>query len=480
MTNRVYYPEARVIVYATFAGTSLRGTGTGAFAALGVEEEPVIAFPALPMACEVQRNSYDQADSWSVDFDYRDFPVAPQSLEACAIEVYLYDRGSLRADLATLVGPGTQGDLSQARMEPAISGLCDSAMVEWGENGAIVTLEGQDYTALFLEKTWKTKDRITSSAEAKAAGLPKRSTKKSDVGHPEDIPSGRALDVILRELIAEVDVTGRIKLDVRTGGVTIPVVGKEVSRTVKSGFKTDRDASYWTVMSKLARLYGFILFVEGPRVVLSMPQVLRQGTDRIFRLRWGENLKTLRMERQLGKERVPQIEVRSYDDQTRTTLVARFPEKNQRATTGIGTRRDERRTYTIYGIRDMAVLLRYAENLYDLIGRGEQETEFSTDDLRDPGALDFLSLRTSDAILIEFDAIWEEVRNMDPAQIQAVLLERGYPANVASFLSQNYQKLDSLKAPQYLKEARLSWDVNDGVSIEGKLINFVTLDGASP
>lgn len=449
--SRVFYPEARVVVYACFEGTALAGAG-----AFGSSlPEPVVAFPVLPVSADICRNGYQQADSWSIDFDYDDFPIAPQSLKSCAVEIYLYDRGSLNADLASLVGTAANPGL-----EPVISGLCDDVQVECTEQGSIVTLEGQDYTGLFLEHSWRTTD-------AK--------------GHPAPIPSGRPLDDILRDLIREVDVTGRITLEVRVAdGVRLPVVGAATSRTVKSGFKADSDASYWTVMSKIARVHGFLLFVEGSRVVLSTPDSVHNRLEQVYRLRWGRNIKMLRMSRALGKERVPQIEVRCYDDETRTTLVERFPERGQQATTGIGTKRDERRIHTLYGIRDREILRRFARNLYELIARGEQEAEVETDDLVDQEGLDFLQLRAGSALMIEFDAAWNEVRNLQPAQIYSILIGKGFPPMTAQFLTENYRRIEALQSPLYVHEARLRWDVDDGVSVEANLINFVDPRNGDP
>lgn len=451
-----YYPEARVVVYATFEGTSLAGAG-----AFGSSlSEPVVAFPTLPLSADVQRNSYDQADSWSVDFDHDDFPIAPESLKACAVEIYIYDKGSLRADLASIAGTPARPEL-----EPVVSGLVDSVKVESdGDGGRVVTLEGQDYTALFLQAGWKTTARTSDGK-----------------GSPASIPVGQRLDTLLERLISEVDVTGRIKLDVRLrDGAQLPVVGAAVTRTVRNGFRTDQDASYWSVMSKIARVHGFLIYVEGTRVVLTTPDNVFTRLDRLFRLRWGSKIKALRMERQLGKERVPQIEVRAYDDETRTTLVERYPAAAQQASTGIGTKRDERQVHVLYGVRDKRILAQFARTLYELIGRGEQQVEVETDDLRDEQDLDLLALRTGDAIYIEFDPVWREVRNLEPPQIYAILIEKGYPPNASRFLAENYKRLEMLRAPLYLREARISWDADQGVSVSATLINFVAGDGTTP
>ncbi len=109
------------------------------------------------------------------------------------------------------------------------------------------------------------------------------------------------------------------------------------------------------------------------------------------------------MSRNMGKERVPQVEVLSYDERTRKALIGKFPRKGQKVTTGVGTKRNEILTSVLRGITDQGILDRLAEVQYNLLARTEQEVAFSTDELVDESDKNLLYLKSGDAFFLQFD-----------------------------------------------------------------------------
>ena len=290
LSNRanVYYPQARVtlsVVFETFG-----------------EPQSPKTFPVTPRSITIYSNSYKEADTWSVEFDAQDLPFSPDLIRAGACEIYLFQTAGIGQLPEVIRAKDDPKTAKLEGLEPSIVGLFDEASLSMDESGRAVTIDGTDYTSLFIAKPWNSK---TSGKKGR-------------------VPSGKSLDRVLQDLMNQVESASVMTLDVRPAKTVLPTVGSAEARANKKGLPGR--GSYWDVMVDLALRYGFVLYIEGLRVVLvELASFVQEKRETVRKMVWGRNLTSLRMSRRIGKEQVPVIEVRSYDDKKRKVVKARFP-----------------------------------------------------------------------------------------------------------------------------------------------------------
>jgi hypothetical protein len=506
--SKLFYPGCRAILQVVFD-------------TFGDDDDEPVVIPVLVKSATVHANSYRQADSYEITFDAGDLPFDPRLIRAGAAEVYLFQtdgledsaRVSSRKDpladldagatgargptdaLALELGAFASKDRFTYQQKPRIAGLFDRTDIELSEDGKWVSINGQDYTAHLASIQWK----------------------PNPDGSARRIPIGKRIDELLDDLLAEADPTGRLRIDVRgLEEADLPVVGEGEVRGNARGIPVDQKTTYWDVMYKIAIRYGFILFVDALDVVLTRPKTITdKDTTTIKRLVWGKNLEHLRLERELGKEQVPTIVVKSYDPITRKTITVEYPDgqidhsrqKKVSQTKIRGTeirahttekhraraatrrrgkqtttlrKRDEYEIVTVYGISDRKALERIAESRYHLIGKSERRCVATTRDLKDMRESDMLNLSAGDAVMIEWDEFNRELLSNpnvpDEAKVEH-LVDRGYNRAVARLVAKRYAQLEGLDRPLRVKEATYEFDVDDGISIELELYDFIMVDG---
>ena len=484
---RVFYPQARAILQVVFD-------------AYGTDDDDTEAFviPVLPKDLRITRNSYRQADSWELTFDANDLPIDPQLVRGGAAEIFLFQVPGITDD-QRVVNRANAFDnsanrkrrdavddlLLDARQEaavskftfdnkPAIVGLFDNHSLSFSSSGKWVTISGQDYTDFLLKKQW----RPTPSGRARR------------------IPTGRRLDIIMRDILAEADTEGR--LSIRVEGIdpaSLPIVGAKETRCHRRGIPVQQDTSYWDVLYKLALRHGTICYVRGLDVVVTRPANVHEGYDRrIKRLTWGHNVSNLELTRRLGKEATPVIVIKATDPETRETILIDFPvgafkKIRQRGggTTKTGkprkmsiTKTEEYQIVPVFGITDRAVLRRAAELRYNLLARGERTVRISTRDLQDADGNNLLELETGDAVMFEFaDFNREVISNPEvPAAAKvAHLVRRGYGEAVAQAIARHYDMLSFIERPLRVREIGYDYSSASGVDIEIEAVDFVVVDG---
>lgn len=509
--SKVFYPQARAVLQVVFDG----------FGGLSADTAPKI-IPVIPKEVSIHRNTYKQADGWEMTFDAHDFPIDPQLVRAGSAEIYLFATEGLRDDQRLLSRQltsqqaryaalyGTDGVATLAEEQnlalskrdftlgqaPQIFGLFDDHSIDFSSSGRWVTISGQDYTAFLAARQWGT-DGTISTKKAMAANKSdvrrsKRAGKKGKGGGPlRRIPTGERLDLLLAKLLVEAD--PRNVMTFRVEGIDeekLPVVGKNAPRSQKRGIPTTENMSYWDVMYGLALRHGCILFVRGLDVVLARPQNLNGLFDpRIKRLAWGKNIESLQMSRRLGKEKVPRIVVRAYDETGRQTTEVEYPEGKQEVPNGtLGVSQDEFELVPVYGITDRAVLLDLAESLFHLRGHTERTVVLRTQDLEDLGfngqaAHSLMNLAAGDAVAVEFlefnlnHAMLQDGSIAEEVKVQH-LVARGYNYEIAQIIAQRYQALKFLQRPLRIREVSFEYSADDGISIEMELVDFIVVDGA--
>jgi len=468
---KVFYPNARAILQVVFDGF-----GTSA------QDTPPKIIPIIPKSLTVHKNSYRQADSWELVFDARDLPIDPALIRAGAVEIFLFQASGLDHEqrvldrklskinipnykprdmvdeIALEIGRADAIDKLARSTKPIIAGLFDEANMEMTPNGRWMSISGQDYTDHLI--------KIQYPPDKK--------------GRARRIPTGRKLDVILAQLLAEADPTGRLRIKLRgLSKSDMPTVGNTEVRGNKRGIPVESSTSYWDVMYKVAIRYGFILFVDGIEVVLSRPKNIKSDkTTKILKFAWGHNILNMEMKRNLSKQQVPQIIVQGYDPKRKKSTSVAYPEKADKKPTGIGVKRNEYQFVPVYGISDPKVLRRMAENLFNLLGSGERKLTMTTKDLRDMRGDDLLSLATGDALSIKFDPFNREIlQGLPDGEKVKYLTDRGYGFAIAQVISESYTKLEMLTRPLRVREVTYEFSQEEGVTIELELQEFIVVGG---
>jgi hypothetical protein len=412
-----------------------------------------VSLPTVkPMAVRVLRNSYNKPDSFHIEFDAKSLPINPKQLRACGVDIYLWAASTPNA-------PAPVDAAGNLLLQPVLSGLVDDVATRYDGEGNVVELDGQDYTALFSQRSWDQKRRV---------------------------PSGLRLDLQLEQLMREADkgATLRLRVEPESLRAELPVVGSAYRRVNKKGTPMKEKASWWDAMYRMAQQHSFILFVDGHDVVLTRPQVLhdsraglRPGDSPprpIYRFAWGRNLASLELQRHMGKEINPTIEVRSYDERVRRTISARYPARSEKAPTGVGTDREQVQVYTLHGVTSEAVLRQTARTVYELIAKGEQSVTIRTRDLVDLLGADVMQMRTGDAAALLIDFFRPEaLENLPEAVRCARLIAAGLPEGAARYIAHNYDVVDALKGPFRVREVTFDYSVTDGIDVTATLQQFV-------
>jgi hypothetical protein len=526
---RRYFPGCRAILQVVLDDFGAIGSADGedhedgGDAEVGSAGHPIV-IPVMPKTVTIHKNSYRQADSYELTFDAGDLPFDPRIIRAGESEIFLFQTDGLnptgrvlsRKDSLSDPDPRAQAqrdpmdtlaleldaraakDKFTYKNKPNIAGLWDRSDLDLSSDGKWVTINGQDYTGMLAAEQWK----------PNADGTARR------------IPIGKRVDLLLADVLAEADPTGKLAIEVRDlDPETLPIVGANEVRGSARGIPVEQKTSYWDVIYNVATRVGLIAFVDGVDVVLTRPKTITANDGgKIKRLAWGHNLEHLKLEREYGKEQAPTIVMRGYDPVARKTIEVKYPtgqvdfgkrkpHVNEVKVRGTQTRakttekhrthppskkkktvttiheRDEYQIIPMYGISDRATLLRAAQNRYQMIGRAERRVIASTRDLKDMRESDMLGITAGDAVLIDWDEFNREMlQNPGVSEAEKVehLVVRGFNREVARVIARRFDALVGLDRPLRVKEATLSWDVEDGINIEVELYDFIMVDGIRP
>lgn len=501
----VWYPEARAVI-----NVILDGYGDPD------DDSEILTIPVLPKSLTVHKNSYKQADSWEMVFDANDLPADPDLIRSGSCEIYLFQTNGIKPDQRIVsrqepitddpTGFRPRDPIDEIQLElglpsardrflngnkPLVAGLFDEDSMQLDSSGKWITLSGQDYTAYLAGLQWP----------------------PTPAGRARKIPTGRRIDDILSEILAEADPDQRLRLDVRNiEDADLPIVGASETSNNGRGIPVEQDTKYWDVMYKLATRHGLIIFVDGLDVVLSRPQNLESNNlSRVLKFAWGQNIESLQLTRSLGKEQVPTIVVKGYDPKTKKTITVEFPEGKREINTKVAKgdvkkttsvqrikaksahpkkhgkhvttvkRKDEYEIIPLYGISDPALLRKAAENLFHLLGRAERRVIMRTKDLKDLEDTNVLQVRAGSAVQIAFDDYNRELlANPDvPLESKVAHLEsRGYNETVAQEFAARFVALEALRRPLRVRECTFDYDIDAGISIEMEMVDFVVVDGA--
>jgi hypothetical protein len=452
----IIYPECRINLSVVFDG-------------FGGPDDPKVIPDIIPFAVNCHLNSYKEADTWEVTFDAK-------RMRSAAVEIFIFNKASLTT-------PQNWYDENNL----IVTGLVDQGTILEDKDGGKISFTGRDYTALMIDRQWD------PSKSGKGGRVPDGNLEEVVQQLVDEATNSKLTGRTLTVKIFDVDLEPEVRSvnsTVLRNKVTIPKTTKAKSRK-KRGVSVKADSTYWDVIYKLCLSYGFIVFVKGFDVIITKPHVLQDLAQTQYRVAYGRNLEKLEVERKMSKEAVPQIRVRSYDPKTQTVIEGFYPSsddidaqtrgkdkkgKGGGFLTGVGTKREEYKVFTVPDVKDVKVLDDIARTTYYTLARGEGVVRFSTPALLDLTNADLLKMRAGDSVEVVWDAFNSEIM-LDPKvsreQKLTVLLSLGYSYEVASLVASQYTKLDYFRQPFYVKEVNFTWDKDSGLKVDVEAMNFI-------
>jgi len=473
--SELYHPQCRVslsIVFEGFGSTQPLGPAEASGAGpkkVGQDSNPTI-IRLLPREAVVNLTGYKEADTWSLTFDAKQLPISPDLVRSMAVEIYMFDAGS--------VNPEIEHFANEEHL--MVLGLADNMSMAYTANGHEVTCDGRDYTSLLIDKHWDPTIRI---------------------------PTGEKISQVVQEIVdvaTQKNTHNGLSLTVEyVSDQPEPFVGVYTTKTNKKGKPVKSGENAWDVIYKMVLTEGLIVFVRGLKVIITDPQTLTlQNANRARKVVYGRNLSSLKVDRKLGKEKVPQIEVTGYSSRKRGGIVARFPDStdlknkdNNKRLSGVGTKDEEIAKYVVHGVDDEALLKKWAESMYNSRARAEAKIHFVTKSLKDltlaavlgpapPGgataagtlgtaAQDMLKLRAGDPIVIGFDPFnGALMQTMTFEQRFAYLRAQGYSVALSKLVAIEYNRIDQFKRPFYVRDVQVTWSFKEGITLDVEAVNY--------
>lgn len=421
MRTAIYHPRARVMLEVLLEGRS-----------------DTIKLDVEPREIEVVRNAPREADTCRVVLDYRHLPLDPRSIRGILIGAFLGDVGEASAELAT-------DSTTRAFIGPA-----DSPSAELAEDGETVTLEGRDYTALFLDQPW---------------------TRSIDL-------RGKTLRQVVEEIVAEVP---------GASGLTLAFTGEAESVRPMDllGRKTwspqDHDDA-WTVLTQICGHAGYLPVVELD--TLWITTLAELGTHEAFLL-YGEDVDRLAYRRQAREVTTGQIKVVCWDDFARETRTATYPATPAATRVALGPSGAETAAgrvieHYVSGTFTQQDLDRLAEAIYTEAVRSQLDGEIETREMRD------LDERTDLWHLTAGDLVHLTLGKDDPGIVsgmshgEAVAYlsapPRGLDRQVADAVVTAWEHAEASASMFLVRRAAHRWQVDDGYSLSVEFQSFIGAD----
>lgn len=419
---RVYYPRCLVQLQVVF--DSLTAT----------DDDRVHNFTVEPREVTVERNSYRAADTATIKLDYSDAPFDPRAVKAMNATVLMGDAES------------ADGDLSEFAEDYLIwEGAIDEPSINLSESGETVTLEGRDYTGIFLDTKWM----------------------------------GGAIDLTppLEDVLAAVKATV-------PGLETIDFIWYDDADSVvlskifgKTKFAPQPDDDVWTVIVDLCNIAGLLPVIELDAMIVR--GATSSVGETVVGFNYGTDVESLEFSRKLNGARNSQILVRCWDDQARKTREAKYPPDP--IVTGKRVSKKGKVTpqlaailpFSVQGAYSEADLSAKAQQIYEGLAREQVDVKLTTREMWSDNERLWL-MQASDVVVVRLgkDDLGS-LKGVSQAEATNFLQARGYSADVARALVAAGRRAEDLATTFYVKSARHKWSRDNGYELELELINFV-------
>ena len=478
----VYYPKGAAALHILLE--NFEPIGSDAYAA---SEDASLNKPKkLSVECrmaEVEINNYTEADTCTISLDYKQFPFDPRTIRSLGITVHIEDvKSNVDGQRNKKIELTTENTIFQ--------GFADESSISFDEVTREVTIEGRDYTGLFIDR------RV----------LDKK-------GQQVPIKIKQTIAENIRNLIQlNPSTKDKITLDQRVGTTRTIDPNFNIAKELQNQGKTD---SYWDVMNIMAERAGAIIYVEQDRVVLTKPRNLYANPN-LIQMVYGTNIKQLSFARKIGRIRNSNVRVYSTDNEGRRNnkilsieipkdardpaFIKRFG--NKRITIPVlradGTTDPKgedapHMKFKVPNVRSRKKLIEIGEKTFAELSRQELEGELTTNDMefrireyreapggglvatRRPDQIaNFRDIRIGtpiEIVLSQFDM--DKIRSIKSRDDRKdFLLKRGYPEEIAADFAESLSKVTNYF---YTKSLSISINEDQGFQMTIQFINFIDL-----
>lgn len=451
-----YYPRAVLLLKVRWEDAQYKAkTGNASKPDEKVLVEDVIT--VFPKTVRIQINSYQEADTFSAEIDYKSFPFDPRTIRACQVTVLMKD--------------------SQAEYRPTddtdamFTGFADEESITFDEGRRVVKLEGRDLTSLFIDKKYG----------------------KGTVDLTKTIKQH------FESFVKEIPGAAKIKVEARPDDLPLPKLSEFWPGGSAALMNVKNDDTYWGVVQEVASRAALIAYIENDKLIITKPRTLYdESKQKAVRFIYGKNVKSLEYKKKIGRRKGFNIIVRSMNERDKVVIEAKIPAQATEAwSNATGIPNIEIRTpdldkegkqipyadlkpapyiaFLIPKIVYQAQLVEIGEQTYEAMAReqieGSLET-FDMDALQVNGSIfDLLKLRMGAAVQVQVDQpdLKALTAITSSEEQQRFLLRRGYSANVAKALSENLRKLSDF---MYVKGVEFNLSATS-LSIKIDFINFI-------
>lgn len=446
----IYYPRALVVVEALFKAD--------------VETR---VFVVTPYNVEWRRNNPRAADTATITLPYRDFPLDPRILSAVHVLVYAADAG------------GSEVVLEMSPQNLRFQGFVDVPETTLSDDEAEVKFECRDYTALYLDRSWRrVADEEIGKSKKSRILLPKNTTLKAFV---EDVvkrirPEG-ATAFEEPPIVFDSDVVAAQRVDKRAGKNRLAM--------------RDSDTA-WDVLTMVCEWFGQIPSWDldpevGPvlriRPASSFSQV-------VAKLTFGENVERISFRRDLMAPERKAIRLIAWNPRLGEVVEGLWPELGQASgensmtldenavKTSVTTRSNLKRVqYVVEGDYTEADLTDMAELLYEEQAQGRIMGTVDTPHMMDLEDINLLDLSNGDRLICRLGPEVDAGLGTRPEDQAFVLSDPGrsnaLPFDVALALTTAHAEIADLEIEFFVLEARHTWDHLEGYAITVDFTDFL-------
>jgi hypothetical protein len=464
----------------------------------------------VPIAVNVGRNGIRTASTLSADLRFRDLPIDPRVVRACAVEFYLgtvseedFKRGVSGGLRATPGGapsgtggsplhlvPDTYQDRhGRTRTNLRFQGWVDEWSASWPDDDEpIVHIECTDNTRLLIDQ----------GAPPQLVLDAKIPLDRSIATYLSNFPQFRGLGV-----------------EYRPAGGPIPMLEEALARTAfrprlgpGPGGGGDK-MTVWDFITDVCGSVGHTVRIENTTIVIQRARTLYSNafsgrpddpftgrtlpSGRVLTRRlmvYGRNIADMEFKRKFSRGAPTNIEVRCYHGRRKKTLVARFPDARSK-TPGTtpqtrphpGNANEQKwLVIRVRGVQDEATLRIVAQSIYESFNRNELQVSFTTKSLAtfggdnlDPDALD---LMPGDAIDVEINREATEittagfVEDRTATAAEEFLKGLGYSPAFAAAYSKAATNI-GVPVTFRVKKVGLDWSNEEGVTIDVEAVNYI-------
>ena len=492
MKRKVYYPKAIAKL-----GVLLHNYGQG-------EQSKAYIHTVIPESVVVNKNSYQQADDFSLTLRFEDLPFDPRLARSILVNIAIMDIKSLSGF--------TDKDFYSNLL---FRGFADSHNVTLESQQRIVTFEGRDYTALFIDAPFDNASLPDDTGERKTT-----------------ISLNRPVKTIVQDLISNLPAVKNIKIRDETNGKQLSNFGSAVpAYDLVNGLKStsgdfnhiNPNRTYWDAVVSLCEAAGMICYIDLDELVLTTPRILELGGPSgnkkpTIQMIYGHNITSLNFHKNLGKKRKFNIVVRSFDPVTEKALVVTIPRDAtsewsnamdipkklvkvaELDTNGIKVERDAP-FFTFYALQTHTTegLVDIGEKIFTEFMRQQLEGSLETHDMttvshelgKKPVEYDITKIKTGTPVKIEIllddiqnllrfnskgEKISNEKRQNEMKKKFNYLKRKGYDQRVSSLIVRALAAgSGKLRPTFYTREATFRMD-SRGFTMRIGFVNFVQID----